>query len=74
MADETVRTAEGILTDYVYSSPVDEFQHHFRRRLLVIVLVAIALLLIGVLYYFMSDRTSILRRDHGTLQVWFDRQ
>jgi mono/diheme cytochrome c family protein len=57
MQEENLKVAGGTLTDYIYSSPVDHYQHHFRRIVLVIVLVALALVLIAGLYYFMSDRT-----------------
>jgi cytochrome c1 len=52
-----VKTGEGVLTDEVYESPVDEFQHRRRRWLLIIALLALGLVLVGALYYFLSDRT-----------------
>jgi hypothetical protein len=52
-----VRTTEGVLKDYVYSSPVDEHQHRSRRWLLIIGLLLIGLLAIGAFYYFTADRT-----------------
>ena len=54
---DSIRTGEGNLTDYVYLSPVDQHQQHFRRWLLLIILLVIALFLTAALYYFMSDRT-----------------
>jgi hypothetical protein len=55
---DNIRTGEGNLTDYVYLSPVDRYQRHFRRWLLLIVLLVLALFATAALYYFMSDRTS----------------
>jgi len=57
MQEENLKVGGGTLTDYIYSSPVDHYQHHFRRRLLVIVLIVLALLLTAMLYYFVSDHT-----------------
>jgi hypothetical protein len=52
-----VKTGEGILTDYIYDSPVDQLQHRVRRWLLIVAFLVLALLFTTTLYYFMSDRT-----------------
>ncbi len=52
-----VPTTEGVLTDYVYTSPVDESQHRFRRWVLVIALLLLAIVVSGIFYYFTADQT-----------------
>jgi mono/diheme cytochrome c family protein len=59
MADEMViKTAEGPLVDEVYSSPVDQWQHRFRRWLVLIPLLLLAVLAFYLIWYFTSDRTQ----------------
>ena len=59
MADEMViKTAQGPLVDEIYSSPVDHWQHSFRRWLILIPLLLLAIIAIYLIWYFTSDRTK----------------
>jgi hypothetical protein len=59
MADEMViKTAQGPLVDEIYSSPVDHWQHSFRRWLILIPLLLLAIIAIYLIWYFRSDRTK----------------
>jgi mono/diheme cytochrome c family protein len=58
MSDEAiVRTAEGNLVDQVYSSPVDRWQHRFRRILVLTLVIIVVIVALVLLRYFMTDRT-----------------
>jgi mono/diheme cytochrome c family protein len=57
MSDEVViRTAEGDLVDRVFTSPVDRWQHHFRRLILVVILLTLVFIALALLVYFLEDR------------------
>jgi hypothetical protein len=59
MSDRMViKTAEGKLVDNVFESPVDQWQHGFRRWIILIVLGLIGLIAIYLIWYFTSDRTE----------------
>ncbi len=53
-----VKTAEGALVDRIYSSPVDHWQHSFRRWLILVPLLLIAVVAAYLVWYFTSDRTA----------------
>ncbi len=57
MSDETIiHTGEGDLVDRIYSSPVDRYQHRFRRILLLAVAFAVVVVTVALLGYFLADR------------------
>ena len=59
MADKMViKTATGVLVDRVFATPVDRWQHRFRRLLVFIALLAFGLTVSYLLWYFTSEQTA----------------
>jgi mono/diheme cytochrome c family protein len=67
MSDETIiRTAQGDLVDRVYTSPVDRWQHRFRRIVLLAVIFFALVVALALLRYFLADQTVAYKdiREH----------
>jgi hypothetical protein len=68
MRDEiAIQTAEGKLVDQVYSSPVDRWQHSFRRLALLLIFGIAALIGLYIIWYFTHDST----RNYADIEEHF---